>query len=136
MTCECFPKDLNEFLIFWVYFKVFINSCKYCLFTNSDFVVLVKQKIWNINNKHNICLDMWLYLHMNILYCILQCFSPDNTHINLPNFSLVFLANHAMFTFIIVKLHFVTLSPHNTYIAFPDFSLVFGWLCNIPIHNC
>jgi hypothetical protein len=36
------------------------------------------------------------YLHMNISYCIFIVFSPHNTCINLPNISLVFLANYAM----------------------------------------
>ncbi len=71
MTYDGFPKDFSEFLNFQVYFKVCINSHKYCLFTNSKFVVLVKQRIWNINNKHGVCLDMQLYLHMNISYYII-----------------------------------------------------------------
>jgi len=47
-------------------------------------------------------------------------FSHSNTYINIPNFSLVILGNHAIISFI-----FVTLSPCNTCIAFPKFSLVF-----------
>jgi len=55
---------------FQVYFKVYINSCKYCLFTNSNFFVLVKQRIWNSNNKQDSNLNMQ-YLHIGISYCIL-----------------------------------------------------------------
>jgi hypothetical protein len=66
-----FSKSCYWILEFQIYFKVCINSRKYCLFTNSNFVVLVNQIIWNINNKHNVCLDMQLYLCMNISYYIL-----------------------------------------------------------------
>ncbi len=38
LACECFPKHFGEFLNF----KVCIDSCKYCLFTNSNFVVLIE----------------------------------------------------------------------------------------------
>jgi hypothetical protein len=55
---------------FQVYFKVCINSCKYFQFTNLNFVVLVKQRIWNIDIKHNVNLNMQ-YLHIGISYYIL-----------------------------------------------------------------
>jgi hypothetical protein len=43
---------------FQVCFKVCINLRKYYLFINLNFVMIVKQKIWNNDNKHNIYLDM------------------------------------------------------------------------------
>ncbi len=55
------------------------------------------------------------------------------TCIAFPNSSLVFLANYAIPTSIIVKLHFATLPPHNTHITFPKFSLVF-WLTMQYLH--
>jgi len=56
---------------YWIFeFQVYINSCKYYLFTNSNFFVLVKQRIWNINNKHDSNLNMQ-YLHIGISFCIL-----------------------------------------------------------------
>jgi hypothetical protein len=55
---------------FQVCFNICINLCKYSFFINSNFVVIVEQKIWNNDNKQTIYLDMQ-YLHMGISYCIL-----------------------------------------------------------------
>ncbi len=85
--------------------------------------MLIKKK-WNINNKHNRFLGMQ-YLHVTISYCILQCFHPIIPASTSKKIQLVFLTNHAIFTFIIVRLHFATLSPCNTCIIFPNSSLVF-----------
>jgi hypothetical protein len=68
IICEFFPKDFSEFLNFK--FNLKFALIQYCFFTNSKFVVLVKQRMWNNNNKQNIFLDMQ-YLHMNSSYCIL-----------------------------------------------------------------
>ncbi len=48
------------------------------------------------------------------------------TCIAFPNSSLVFLANYAIPTSVINKLHFATLPACNTLIMFPKFSLIFG----------
>jgi len=51
--------------------------------------------------------------------------SPHNIRIVFPKFSLVFLANCARPTSIIVKLHFATLASCNTHIVFPNSLLGF-----------
>jgi hypothetical protein len=45
--------------------KIRNSNNEYCLITNSNFVVLINQKIWNISNDHNIYFDM-KYPPMNI----------------------------------------------------------------------
>jgi len=60
--------------------------------------------------------------------------SPHNICTNFPKFSLFFLANHVIFTSIIIKMHVVTLSPHNICITFPKFSLVFFFLIMQYLH--
>jgi len=72
------------------------------------------KKGWAI--KKHPCITIVRHLTMHLPTCIA-----------FPNSSLVFLANYAIPTSIIVKLDFATLSPCNTHIAFPKFSLVF-WL--------
>ncbi len=130
-----FSKRFEWIFEFQVSFKVYNYSSKYCIFTNSNFVMLVKQRIWNINKKYKN-----LFRHAIIPtyeYFILHStmFSPHNTHINLPIFSLVSLANHAIFASIIVKLHFVTLLPNNTHITFPKFSTLSPCNTHIAFSN-
>jgi hypothetical protein len=60
-------------------------------------------------------------------------FSPCNIGINLPKYSLVFLANHLVFTCIIVKLHFATLLSYNITSHTQFFNGCFGQLCNTYI---
>jgi hypothetical protein len=59
--------------------------------------VIVKQKIWNNDNKHNIYLDMQ-HLHMGYFILHFIVFLCCNTYINVLIFLLVFLANHVMLT--------------------------------------
>jgi len=68
MICECFPKDFSEFLNFKFISKFAL--IQYWFFTHFKFVVVVKQIIWNNNNKQNIFLGMQ-YLHMSNSYSIL-----------------------------------------------------------------
>jgi len=65
MTCECFKNDFKGLLNFRFTSKFALIHVNIPSLQIKNLVVLVKQKIWNINNKHKSYLDMQ-YLHMNI----------------------------------------------------------------------
>lgn len=81
-------KFISEFALTHVYIYIYLQI--YCCVNQA---------------KNNIYLDMQLYLDYFILHSIV--FSPHNTFINLPKFSLVFFVHYLIPTSIIIKLLFL-----------------------------
>jgi hypothetical protein len=99
------------------------------------FGIMLTNDMWMVFKRFEWIFECQVYEYF-ILHSIV--FSPSNTRINFPKFSLVFFANYAIPTYESWKVHCCVNQLWNICIltCFPNLGLVYMWILHVSCSTC